>query len=46
VEGRSITDNALIAIAIIHALKRRTRGAKWELALKNDVVNSNRKPHQ
>jgi hypothetical protein len=37
VEGRSITDNALIAIEIIHALKRRTRGAKGELALKIDI---------
>jgi hypothetical protein len=37
VEGRSITDNALIAIEIIHALKRRTRGVKGELALKIDI---------
>ncbi|CAJ2659660.1 unnamed protein product [Trifolium pratense] len=37
VEGRSIIDNALIAIEIIHALKRRTRGAKGELALKIDI---------
>ncbi|KAK2410765.1 hypothetical protein QL285_046110 [Trifolium repens] len=36
VEGRSIIDNALIAIEIIHCLKRRTRGAKGELALKID----------
>jgi hypothetical protein len=36
-EGRSITDNALIAIEVIHALKRRTRGAKGELALKIDI---------
>ncbi|KAK2370479.1 hypothetical protein QL285_083528 [Trifolium repens] len=36
VEGRSIIDNALIAIEIIHCLKRRTRGSKGELALKID----------
>jgi hypothetical protein len=36
VEGRSIIDNALIAIEIIHCLKRRTRGNKGELALKID----------
>jgi mannosylglycoprotein endo-beta-mannosidase len=36
VEGRSIIDNALIAIEIIHCLKRRTRGTKGELALKID----------
>jgi hypothetical protein len=36
VEGRSIIDNALIAIEIIHCLKRRTKGAKGELALKID----------
>jgi hypothetical protein len=32
VEGRSIIDNALIAIEIIHCLKRRTKGAKGKLA--------------
>jgi hypothetical protein len=37
VEGRYITDNALIAIEIIHALKRKTRGAKGDLALKIDI---------
>ncbi|GAU14523.1 hypothetical protein TSUD_250650 [Trifolium subterraneum] len=37
VEGRSILDNALIAIEIIHALKRRTKGTKGELALKIDI---------
>ncbi|GAU23029.1 hypothetical protein TSUD_336770 [Trifolium subterraneum] len=37
VEGRSILDNALIAIEVIHALKRRTRGRKGELALKIDI---------
>ncbi|WJX78361.1 hypothetical protein P8452_61592 [Trifolium repens] len=36
VEGRSIIDNALIATEIIHCLKRCTRGAKGELALKID----------
>jgi hypothetical protein len=36
VEGRSIIDNALIAIEIIHCLKRRTKGTKGELALKID----------
>jgi hypothetical protein len=37
VEGRSIIDNALIAIEIIHILKRKSRGAKGELALKIDI---------
>jgi hypothetical protein len=37
VEGRSILDNALIAIEIIHALKRKTRGSKGDLALKIDI---------
>jgi hypothetical protein len=37
IEGRSIFDNALIAIEVIHALKRRTRGMKGELALKIDI---------
>ncbi|MCH80014.1 hypothetical protein A2U01_0000776 [Trifolium medium] len=37
IEGRSIVDNALIAIEVIHALKRRTRGTKGELALKIDI---------
>ncbi|GAU27412.1 hypothetical protein TSUD_356480 [Trifolium subterraneum] len=37
VDGRSITDNAFIAIEIIHALKRKSRGAKGEMALKIDI---------
>jgi hypothetical protein len=37
IEGRSILDNALIAIEVIHALKRKTRGGKGELALKIDI---------
>ncbi|CAJ2652454.1 unnamed protein product [Trifolium pratense] len=37
IEGRSILDNALIAIEVIHALKRRTRGMKGEQALKIDI---------
>jgi hypothetical protein len=37
VEERSIIDNALIAIEIIHCLKRRTRGAKRVPALKIDI---------
>ncbi|GAU35387.1 hypothetical protein TSUD_160380 [Trifolium subterraneum] len=37
VEGRSISDNALIAIEVIHALKRRTKGTRGELALKVDI---------
>ncbi|PNX78269.1 CNGC5-like protein, partial [Trifolium pratense] len=37
IEGRSILDNALIAVEVIHALKRRTRGWKGELALKIDI---------
>ncbi|KAI5383593.1 hypothetical protein KIW84_070823 [Lathyrus oleraceus] len=36
-EGRFILDNALIAIEIIHALKRKTRGNKVELDLKIDI---------
>jgi hypothetical protein len=36
-EGRSILDNALIAIEVIHVLKRKTRGLKGELALKIDI---------
>jgi hypothetical protein len=37
IEGRSILDNALIAIEVIHALNRKTRGRKGELALKIDI---------
>jgi hypothetical protein len=37
VEGRLILDNALIAIEVLHSLKRRTRGSKGELALKIDI---------
>jgi hypothetical protein len=37
VEGTSILDNALIAIEVIHALKRKTKGRKGELALKTDI---------
>ncbi|MCH97455.1 CNGC5-like protein [Trifolium medium] len=37
VEGRSILDNALIAIEIIHALKRKTRGVAGEIVLKIDI---------
>ncbi|GAU42304.1 hypothetical protein TSUD_136900 [Trifolium subterraneum] len=37
VQGRSILDNALIAIEIIHYLKRKSKGAKGELALKIDI---------
>jgi hypothetical protein len=37
VEGRSILDNALIAIEVIHSLKRKTRGRKGELTLKIDI---------
>jgi hypothetical protein len=34
VERRSILDNVLIAIEVIHALKRKTKGRRGELALK------------
>ncbi|PNY01974.1 ribonuclease H [Trifolium pratense] len=37
VEGRSILDNALIAIEVIHALKRKTKGRRGEFALKIDI---------
>jgi ribonuclease HI len=37
VEGRSIIDNALVAIEIIHAMKRKTRGNNGHLALKIDI---------
>ncbi|XP_058772225.1 uncharacterized protein LOC131646083 [Vicia villosa] len=37
VEGRSFLDNAMLAIEIIHALKRKTRGNKSHLALKIDI---------
>jgi hypothetical protein len=37
VEGCSILDNAMIAMEVIHSLKRRTRGRKGELALKIDI---------
>jgi hypothetical protein len=37
IEGRSILDNALSAIEVIHALKRKTRGRKRELTLKIDI---------
>ncbi|CAJ2637965.1 unnamed protein product [Trifolium pratense] len=37
VEGRSILDNALISIEVIHAMKRKTRGYRGELALKIDI---------
>jgi hypothetical protein len=37
VEGRSILDNAQVAIEVIHAMKRRTRGTKGDLTLKIDI---------
>lgn len=37
VEGRSIFDNSLISIKIIHTLKHESRGSIWELALKIDI---------
>lgn len=37
VEGRSILDNAMIAIEIIHVLKRKTGGNKGKLELKIDI---------
>ncbi|XP_058770133.1 uncharacterized protein LOC131643821 [Vicia villosa] len=37
VEGRSILDNAMVAMEVIHALKRRTKGSKAGLALKIDI---------
>ncbi|GAU46451.1 hypothetical protein TSUD_402180 [Trifolium subterraneum] len=43
VEGRSILDNALIAIEVIHALKRKTKGRRGELALKIDISKAHDK---
>ncbi|GAU33843.1 hypothetical protein TSUD_393510 [Trifolium subterraneum] len=37
VEGRLIIDNALIAIEVIHSLKRKTQGRRGGLALKIDI---------
>jgi hypothetical protein len=37
VEGQSIIDNALFAMEVIHALKRKTKGMKGELALMIDI---------
>jgi hypothetical protein len=37
VEGRSILDNFLIAIEVIYAMKRKTKGHRGELALKIDI---------
>lgn len=37
VEGRSILDNMMISIEVIHALKRRTKGSKAHLDLKIDI---------
>jgi hypothetical protein len=37
VEGRSILDNALIAIEVVHALKRKSKGVRGDLALKIDI---------
>jgi len=36
-EGRSIHDNALVAIEAIHAMKRKTKGWRGDLALKIDI---------
>ena len=37
VEGRSILDNVVIAFAVIHALKRKTKGNTAQLDLKIDI---------
>lgn len=37
VEGRSILDNVMLAIEIIHALKRKAKGNNAQLALKIDI---------
>ncbi|GAU47702.1 hypothetical protein TSUD_190310 [Trifolium subterraneum] len=37
VEGRSILDNALLSTEVIHALKRKTKGRRGELALNIDI---------
>ncbi|PNX99600.1 ribonuclease H [Trifolium pratense] len=36
-ERRSIIDNALVAIEVLHAMKRKTRGWRGDLALKIDI---------
>jgi hypothetical protein len=37
VPGRSILDNAMAAIELIHYMKAKTRGKKGEVALKLDI---------
>jgi hypothetical protein len=37
VEGRPILNNALIALEVSHALKRKTLGSRRKLALKIDI---------
>jgi hypothetical protein len=45
VEGRSILDNALIAIEVVHALKRKNKGARGDLALKIDISKAYDRVH-
>jgi len=37
VSGRSILDNAMVAIEIIHYMKSKVKGKKWDVALKLDI---------
>ncbi|CAK8573865.1 unnamed protein product [Lathyrus sativus] len=40
VEGCSIMDSVMIAIEVIHALKRKTKGNKARLGLKVDIIKA------
>jgi hypothetical protein len=37
VEGRSVLDNALIVIEVVHALKRKSKGVRGDLPLNIDI---------
>lgn len=37
VAGRSILDNAILAVEVLHAMKTKRRGVKGDMALKIDI---------